>query len=66
MKFTELVIGIICFLAFISFVTNCTGNNTETIKKFLKKIGMTGEVKENLGGFSRKDNCTPRNSSHNV
>ena len=40
MKFTELVIGIICFLAFISFVTNCTGNNTETIKKFLKKIGI--------------------------
>lgn len=40
MKFTELLIGIIGFLAIISFVTNCTGEGSKPLTKIFKRLGI--------------------------
>lgn len=40
MKFTELLISIIVFLAIVSFVTNCNGEGSNPFIKLFKKIGI--------------------------
>jgi len=40
MKFTELLIAIIVFLAIVSFVTDCNGQGSAQFIKLFKTVGM--------------------------
>lgn len=40
MKFTELLISIVVFLAIVSFVTNCNGEGSNPLTKIFKRLGM--------------------------
>lgn len=40
MKFIELIIGIICFLAIVSFITNCGGDSKNSFMALFTKMGL--------------------------
>ena len=44
MKFTELLISIIVFLAIISFATNCSGEGSKPFAKLSKRLGITSNT----------------------